>query len=605
MANRKKQESAAEKIDRARAASDRARQRLADSGAPSEPQIIDIARAPLSWWQERWHDKAIRRQFIENFIYIRDAFDENKLTLMKLNDFQADLHEKVTGKDAIVKFRRGGSSSYWKAADFADAIVVPGSNVRMVPQDPDTEEAFRADLKIMYENLPEHLKPGVRQWTDKLIWLANDSRIVSATVQPGHEQKGRGQTITRLFLTEVPFWRGNQRKAATALIEAAAGGQVAVESTPFGVEWFHSIYLDGKAGKGGWTSHFYEWWWNRNYQREGAQIVRLHKEWLLLEPGQSLEEIAFPSKGTGAEKLEAYRRIKGATLSIEERVVAVKILRHLQKLGYVKQRTKWCCPEVAAFIAWRRAKIEELPGGEDQFKVEYPENDHDCFEQTGRPVIPAKFLKVTCEPSSAIEGHRYVVSADPSLGLESGDPAAIAVIDVDNGAMAKLEKLKVPPDMLALRLADLSDEYNGAVIAVERNSIGIATIRKLLEMGYEDRVYKHLDARLRRAVDAGKLSLEEAMEQAQPGFPTSAETKPVGAMMLEEGIRKGQLGISSQEFCEEARTVVWFDNGTFGALPGYHDDQFMAVMIGWYVIRLTLGIFTGFIGLLPEFGDAR
>jgi hypothetical protein len=31
----------------------------------------------------------------------------------------------------------------------------------------------------------------------------------------------------------------------------------------------------------------------------------------------------------------------------------------------------------------------------------------------------------------------------------------------------------------------------------------------------------------------------------------------------------------------------------------------MALAIGWYVIRMQMGVFTGFVGVLPEIGDAR
>lgn len=582
---KKKQTSAEASAGRAKEASERARARL--SAQTGNTDDVDITRVPLSWWRERWSDKAIRRSFIENFIYVRDAFDENKLVPMKFNDFQADLHEKVIGRDAIVKFRRGGSSSYWKAVYFADAIVIEGCNVRVVPQDPDTEEGFRADLKTMYENLPDHLRPGIRQWTDRLIWFTNDSRIVTATVQPGHEQKGRGQTITRLFLTEVPFWRGNQRKAATALIEATAGGQVAVESTPFGIEWFHSIYQDGKTGKGGWTSHFYHWWWKRDYQIEGATIIKIDSKYFLINP-------LHPEP-------EKHR----AAISRDELKICARILVHLLKLGYVPARTKWHSPQIAAYLAWRRAKIEELPGGAQQFQVEYPENDQDCFEQTGRPVVKAEYLKVTCEPGEAVEGREYAIGCDTSLGLESGDPAAIEIIEVHTGRQVYEETLKRQPDLLADRLAELSDLYNGALLVVERNGPGIATVRKLLELGYDERVYRHIDARLRRSIEDGRLTMDEAMEQAQHGFPTSTETKPLMALELERGLRTGALGLSSQEFCDEAKTVVWFDNGSYGALAGYHDDRFMALAIVWLVVRTTMGMFTGFVGAMPEAGYAR
>src|SRR6266446_8888995 len=152
-------------------------------------------------------------------------------------------------------------------------------------------------------------------------------------------------------------------------------------------------------------------------------------------------------------------------------------------------------PGFLSAIGGRRSKVDELPSGEHQFLVEYPENDRDCFEQTGRPVVSAQYLKVTCLSTGAVDGHEYAIGCDTSLGLESGDPSAIEIIDIQTGRQVHDETLKQQPDLLAYRLAELSDEYNGALIVVERNNSGIATLRKLLELGYEHRVYRHLDAR--------------------------------------------------------------------------------------------------------------
>ncbi|MEO6392857.1 MAG: hypothetical protein ABIP75_13500, partial [Pyrinomonadaceae bacterium] len=40
---------------------------------------IEPKDRPLSWWREHWSDTAIRRLFLETFIYVRNAFDQNKL----------------------------------------------------------------------------------------------------------------------------------------------------------------------------------------------------------------------------------------------------------------------------------------------------------------------------------------------------------------------------------------------------------------------------------------------------------------------------------------------------------------------------------------------
>jgi hypothetical protein len=578
---------------------------------PTPEETIDPKDRPLSWWREHWEDAAIRRRFMETFIYVRNAFEQNRLTPLRFNDLQADLHQRITGRDVILKFRRGGVSRYWLAAYLSDAVVNSGRNVRFVPHDPDTEEEFRADLRMMYEQLPEHLRPATKYYSKELLWFEDgergtvDSRLTTASVQPGHEGKGRGQTLTNLLLTEPPHWRGNPQRAATSLMEAAAGGRVAVESTAFGIEWFHSIYQNGKTGKGGWRSHFYEWWWMRHYRLPGATIVPEpgRRSRLLLRPGERLND--FKPKRRTSEVREAVQTKRDeARITPAEAAVGSRLLKHLIANGYAKPGSKWHCDEVAEYLAWRRAKIEELPLGERQFLVEYPENDRDCFEQTGRPVIGAAYLNVTCDPAGPLPDARYAIGCDPSLGLDYGDPAAIQVIELKDGRQVHEEILKRPPDLLADRLAELSDEYNGAWLVVERNGPGIATLRKLIDLGLEKRVYRHIDERLRRRIQDWRISYDEARDQAQEGFPTSGANKPLLGIKIEQGVREGTLGLSSQAFCDEARTVIWLPNGSWGAMPGYHDDRFMALAIVWYVhINGLLKQPTGYVGALPETGD--
>lgn len=566
----------------------------------------DISFQPLSWWRKNWHDKDVQKQFIENFIFIRDAFDENKLTRLKFNDIQNHLHYNCKGKDIVIKSRRQGLSTFFKAKFFAKTVVFPGRNFREVPHDPDTEAQFRADFKVMYENLPPHLKPKTKYYSEELIEFKDavkgtiNSRVSTASVQPGHEGKGRGQTITDLHLTEPPFWRGDAKKAATSLLEAAQGGDVAVESTPFGIDWTHQIYQQGKKGEAGWKSFFFEWWWKREYRIEGARFGFVKAKgkddkdkYVLLLPGESLKDVQ-----------KNRTKFDLSVVDKEEQEVCELILAYLKTKGYAPKNATWVCKEVAEYLAWRRAKVTDLAGGLQQFKVEYPENDQDCFEQTGRPVIQARYLKVTCESSGPIEGREYLISADTSLGLEHGDFSAIEILDLYTGRQVYSEELKCTPDLLAIRLAELSDLYNWALIVVERNNTGDACIRKLKELVEEQRIYKYLDRKLKRAVEDGLLTIDEAMDKADFGLPTTGANKGEMGVLLEQAIRTGEIGLSNEDWCEQAKTVVWFDNGKWGALSGYHDDRVMALAICNYA-RLNLQGQQNGTEILPEVGDAR
>ncbi len=586
MASRK-QTAKTESFDRARAATERARKRVAEkTGDATE---IDFRTAPLSWWRERWADRAIRRLFIENFIKIRDL-KTKRLVLLKYNDMQDDLDERLTGKDTNLKMRKGGSSTFFIAKKFANAVVLGGRTMRVFAHNPKTEQRFRRDIRTMHRHLPTHLRPTAKKTeSGGLEWNDDETgytTVETMGVQPGFEDNARGDDLTDVLITEMPYMRGDTQVALTAILEACTEeADITVESTAGGVETFYSVYQDGKHKRGGWTSHFYEWWWRRDLRKPGAYIFKDDQQWFITDPTEP-----------DAKRNEA-------PLSKEERKVCARILHFLIKRKYVKRGARWYAPEVAEYLAWRRAKIEER--GEKTFLVEYPENDKDCFEQTGRPVIRAEYLKVTCEPSDPIPGNEYLVIVDTSAGTERGNPSAIQVIDLWNVWQVFEEKLKLPPDLLAHRVVEVSDLYNGARIVPERNNTGYATIVTLTALGYAERVYKHLNATLRRQLQQGKIDVDEAYEKAQYGFPTDAQNKPQAGLALEEMVRKGELGISSQAFCDQALTVVWNDSGSFAALSGYEDDLFMALAIGAYILRMEMGSLTGFVGALPEVGDAR
>ncbi|MBX7170160.1 MAG: hypothetical protein K1X72_04330 [Pyrinomonadaceae bacterium] len=576
--------------NRAKSAIENARQRLKGSED-------DYSGKPLSWWRERWKDKAIRRKFIETHIKISDALDENELVDFKFNDIQDDLWNKLTGKDAVLKMRRGGLSTLFQAICLAETIIKPRLKARSVPHDADTEQEFRDNFKVMFEGLKPSMKPPTKYYNEQRVRFKHNSEYLTQTVQPRRETKGRGLAIQILHLTEVAFWIGNQLKALIALLTAAEGGQVFVESTANGMEQFNKIYEDGKEGKGGWTSHFYQWWWRRNCRVTGATIEPLGfgEVFYLVKPSERFSDLSG-------------QRLEDAKLTRREMAVALRIYKHLIRRGYIQKRgafrDDWFRPEVAEYIAWRRAKIEDI--GERDFLVDYPESDSECFENTGRPVIANKDLKVTCNFSEPQDGHEYLVSVDTSGGTEKGNPAAIQVIDICCGAQVFEEKLKLKPDLLGIRVAEVCDLYFRALIVVESNNTGIATINKLRELGYDDVLYRHLSAPLRRAVDRGDKTIEEAMEQAEFGFPTDAVNKPLAGMAIEKGVRTGELALASEAFVKQARKVVWKDNGSFsGQSSTDEDDLFMALAIGWFVITTMYGFFARSVGVLPEVGDAR
>ena len=579
---------------------------------------FDVHLAPLSWWRKNWSDKKVQKLFIENFIRIRSKHNDNEIVPFRFNDVQNDYHFRRTRRNVVLKARQFGFSTYELALKFCKAILFSGRNIREVPHDPDAEEEFFSRLNVMYDHLPSRLKPSTKYRSKEKFEFhdlskgVSNSIITSLNPRPGLEGKLRSQTITDAHLTEIPFWAGEQEKFFTALMASAEKGDITLESTAGGKEKFYFYYQLGKKKKGGWTSFFYEWWWLRENRIEGFRFAKLNNDFVLLAPEQSILDIWNSYAKTEEERIENNHRLAEARVTEDEIKVCEKILAHLQRLKYVGKNESWHCWQVAEYLAWRRLKIEELGGadkkrGEKLFLVEHPENDTDCFDSSVRNIISPMYLKVTCEPQGPIEGREYLITCDTSLGTEDGDSSAIEVIDLWTGRQCHSEELKISPDLLAFRLVELSDLYNGALIGVERNNTGVATLKKLSELVEPERIYKELTAAQKRAVEDGRKTYEEAMDEAEPGLYTSTANKALYAVFLEQAIRTGEIGLSNQEWCDQAQTVVWLNSQKtqWGAMPGFHDDRVLALAIANYIRVTNYAQFRSGLEILPEVGDAR
>lgn len=566
----------------------------ADERARSIGMDIEPEEFSLAWYRRDW--PARKRIFLEREIKIRDAFDRNKLKPFILNDAQVELLEASIEasadsalEDCTLKCRRLGISTYYTADYLSDAIMESGHHVRIVAQDPDTLRAIFKAVKEMHENMRDEIRPASKYSTKLELEFDDEekgvtgSRLSVSAVVPGQEEKGRGDTITRLHLTEIPFWRGDAEIAATALCDATKGGKISYESTAKGVgDFFHRKCQQGKRHEGGVRFHFFEWWWNRNYQLPGACFVQDGEDWYLLKPNQQTLA-SLDAEERAAARVSTYTqadREKQNFMLQSERECAEQILLHLKRHGYVEADAHWSDLAVAAFVVWRRAEIAKK--GARKFRVEYPENDSDPFAMTGGTVFDHVYLNVKCEPRAAEKGHQYVVSLDPSMGIEGADPAAVTVIDRTTGEQVHSWSGYEKQDSQGARCCKLSDEYNDAEIVIESN-MGEAAILECERLGYGHRLYRYIDAQTQREVDEGKISMLDALERARPGLPMTDRLKRLAVGLFEKAWREGEFKASSEVLVEEAKVFVQTGD-KMGAKSGYHDDEVMTNLIAWFVV---------------------
>ena len=571
-------------------------------GAAIEPD--DFTK---EWYAADWPGR--KKTFIEREIKIRDAFDKNTLKPFVLNDAQDVL--LITSNEAsednsiesfTLKCRRLGISTYFCADYLADCVIEDGHHVRIVAQDPKTVGALMKVIKTMYDYLRPEIKPVSKYNSKYELQFDNDSRISVSCVVPGHEEQGRGDTFTRLHLTEIPFWNGDAETAATALSDAAKGGKISGESTAKGVgDWFHRKFTQGKRHEGGIRSHFFEWWWNPNYQIDGATFEVYQGEAYLLLKNQDFNN--FSDEELLKAKLTNYTETEQRENSLpmqSEYSCAVQIAMHLHSRGEIPA-VDILEDEVARRLAWRRQEIAKK--GEKKFRVEYPENDIDPFAQTGGSVFDQAYTRVACDPREPEPGHGYLVGLDPSMGIEGNDPAAVGVFDRMTGEQVYSWTGFEKQDAQAARCCRLSDKYFGADIVIESN-MGEAAILECERLGYEHRLYRYIGVQEQRDVDEGKLSMMQANQRARPGLPMTDRLKRIAIGLLEKAWREGEFKTCSQNLCDEA--AVFVQNGNkMEAKSGYHDDEIMMTAIAWFVIETDYVGKASFASSGVKFGSAR
>lgn len=429
--------------------------------------------------------------------------------------------ENKTHRDIILKSRQTGMSTGVMAGNSYKLFTEPYQRITIVTHDQETSEFLFQTVQRFYRNLP----PGKRPMTDwksgtRMRFPKLDSYIYIDSARS--DSLGVGHSLNRAHLSEISKWPPRKEEGLFADISQTIpeGGDICLESTPKGRQGlFYRLYEAAKNDEINYKYFFYPWWWD-------VTCCRAVKE---------------PLKFTREENqlIEHYK------LTSEQ-------------------------------VAFRREKISELG---DLFYQEYPENDIDCFITSDISVFDGvairRYLQQTLPGRAdgnttiwkdAIGGEKYIIGVDPAGGMEKGDWSVATVLRVKTNEYVARLRGKIPPDLFAQQLIYLARRYNMATLAVERMMHGHTILRILMENNYPN-IYHHQDY---------DTLMGETV--AQPGWKTSAKTKPIMVDTMGAVLRAGDIMIWSENFLMEASGYMWEGSKTRSASGG-HDDELDALMI--------------------------
>jgi len=177
--------------------------------------------------------------------------------------------------------------------------------------------------------------------------------------------------------------------------------------------------------------------------------------------------------------------------------------------------------------------------------------------------------------------HRYIMGVDVSRG-DSEDFSTIQIYDFEDKEQVAEYLGKVPPDVLAEIAYKWGTMYKAFIVVDITGGMGVATSRKLQELGYKD---LYVDG-----VDFGnKWKYDPKALEKIPGLNFNAKRVQIVAA-LEESLRHGLL-IRSSRLLNEMNTFVYV-NGRPDHMKGQHDDLIMSLAMAVYIAESSFSQLT-------------
>ena len=463
------------------------------------------------------------------------------------NAAQASINEKLeaqlkkTGKvrAIVLKARQQGISTYCAARVFWKTYFTPYTRSVVMAHDSATSDALFNMSRNIIDNMEE--PPTLQKSNAKEILFEHNKsgyRLYTA----GAKEAGRGTTPTIAHLSEVAFWQFDEQILAGLFqgISQENETEVILESTANGASGeFFRLFKGALNGENEYVPIFLPWFITPEYRREAPEGFELTEE--------------------------------------EEDLVENYSLDNDQ-------------------LYWRRLKIAE--SGEKKFIQEYPASAEEAFLVTGNSVFDQEIIQMyevkapdyirafdyeTSYFEDNKNGHldmwkapkfedRFIIGADVALGVGQ-DYSTAVVLNKEREVCALFRDNYVDPSVFGDILFYLGRYFNNALLAVESNSLGIATLNRLKQMNYVNLYYQ---------TKAATLANDEG---SKPGFRTTISTKPMIIGNLKRAIEEHDIEIHSDIIISELRTYVSADNGSTNALTGNYDDSIMALAIAFEAYR--------------------
>ena len=179
----------------------------------------------------------------------------------------------------------------------------------------------------------------------------------------------------------------------------------------------------------------------------------------------------------------------------------------------------------------------------------------------------------------------YIVVADVARG-DSSDYSACQVFEVEDMKQCAEYKGQLGTTDYGNFLIELATKYNDALLVVENNNIGWATIQTIIDRQYKNLFYQSKDLQIVDVEHNVSNKYRTQDRNMVPGFSTTTKTRPLVIAKMEEYTREKLVKLNSSRLIEELFVFIYktgIVNSKAEAMQGYNDDLVMSYSIALWV----------------------
>jgi hypothetical protein len=466
-------------------------------------------------------------------------------------------------ENIALKYRQAGVSTVtaaWASKKLVFARKTKPEKVLIIANKQDTSVEFANKIREFTAQWPDWVGVGFSPDKNaaKHYKLSNGCEIKAVATS---KDALRGYSPTILIFDEAAFIDADGDFWAACMASLSTGGKVIVISTPNGYDpIYYEIYDQALRNMNDFK--ITEMYWYRD--------PRYTKDLYLVKTKDIIHYFLNRDEYDDNEVRIDYSDINPFQRNFED------IVSKFQE-GY-KPSSSWFEAMVKKLKYDKRKVAQELEcnflgSGDNVFDSNLIQNiAENTIKEPASKMISGGFW-IWKEPEI---GHKYIMGVDVSRG-DSEDFSTIQVYDFDDREQVAEYLGKVPPDVLAEIAFKWGTMYSAFIVIDITGGMGVATSRKLQELGYKDLYVEGVEY-------GNKWKFDPKVKDKIPGLNFSQKRVQIIAS-YEEGLRHG-LKVRSNRLLSEMNTFVYI-NGRPDHMKGQHDDLIMAMAMAVYVAETS------------------